>query len=344
MKTEGKITKILANFYYVQDHENKIWECFARSRLLKEGKFLFVGDVVEIETSSEIQGVIVELKERKNKIEKPPIANIDQVLVVFSTCEPEFDFYNLDRYLSFIRYELPNEKITICINKIDLKRIDINKNYKDSDYDIFYVSAITKEGLDKIALELVNRNTVLTGPSGVGKSSLIKALAPEKEIKIGSLSAIKQGKHITRNIELIPIKYKDKQGFLVDTPGFTQFSFAGLNSYKILDTFKELNNTGCSFSNCLHQTENDCALKTPEKLKLIPKTRFESYNKILEELNSKITYGTKKETKVKLVGGREKDKGKRLPKIEEVKRAKSRKKEKQKLSQLVEFDEMDNFP
>ncbi|MBI3591395.1 MAG: ribosome small subunit-dependent GTPase A [Candidatus Melainabacteria bacterium] len=336
MKLKGKITKILANFYYVQDMENKTWQCFSRNRLLKEGKLLFVGDEVEIEISSPSQGVIVDLLNRKNKIIKPPIANIDQVLVVFSTCEPDFDFYNLDRYLSYVSYELPDEKIAVCINKIDLKKLDITENYKNSGFQIFYVSALTKEGLNDLSLELVNKTTVLTGPSGVGKSSLIKALAPDEDIKIGSLSAIKQGKHITRNVQLISIKYNNEQGFLVDTPGFTQFSFAALNPNKLLATFKELDRLSCSFNNCLHNGETGCVLEDLNKLKSIPESRFESYINMLEELKSEIAYGTKEESKIKSTGGRDEGKGKKrnIPKIDQETRSKSRKKEKQELLKL----------
>lgn len=334
MKLSGKIIKILANFYYVQDSENKIWECFARARLLKEGKFLFVGDELEIEISNPKQGIIVDLKNRKNKISKPPIANIDQVLVVLSTCEPDFDFYNLDRYISFVRYELPDGKIMICINKTDLKKIDINKTYEKSKCDVFYVSALTKEGLDDLASELVNKTTVLAGPSGVGKSSLIKALAPEEDIKIGSLSAIKTGKHITRNVQLISMSVRNKNGFLVDSPGFTQFSFAGLHAQKVLTTFPELNNIGCSYSNCLHDGEEGCIIEDLLQSGAIPESRFESYVRILEELKSEVIYGTKVESKTKSIGGKEKEKNKTLPKIDQENRTKSRKKEKQELIKL----------
>ena len=333
MKLEGKITTILANFYYVQDLSNKVWECFARGRILKEGKQLFVGDAVEIETSNDLQGVITSLGARKNKLSKPSVANIDQVLVTFSTCEPDFDFYNIDRYLSFIRYELPYEEIIICMNKIDLKKINIDETYKDSKYEIYYVSALTKEGLEILASKLINKATVLTGPSGVGKSSLIKALAPEEDILTGSLSAIKQGKHITRNVRLIPINYKNDIGFLVDTPGFTQFSFASLNPHKILHTFDELNNTGCSFTNCLHNGEEGCKLTNND---LIPKSRHESYLRILNEAKEEIIYDTKDESKTKSVGGNKKSKSKLIPKIDELLRIKSRKKEKQELRRLDE--------
>lgn len=337
MKIIGKITKILANFYYVQDNENKLWECFARGRLLKEGKLLFVGDKVEIEQSNPTQGVIVNVLDRKNRILKPPIANIDQVLVTFSTCEPDFDLYNLDRYLSFISYELPDVKLAICINKIDLKKIDITENYKKSGYEVFYVSALTKDGLDSLVKKLLEKTTVLTGPSGVGKSSLINALAPGIDIKIGSLSAIKQGKHITRNVQLISIQQNNKQGFLVDTPGFTQFSFGGLKPDKFLLTFKELNNLSCSFDNCLHNGEEGCKLDTNEGL--VPISRIENYRKILNELQSEIVYGSKVETKTKFIGGDE-GKKKTLPKIDQIKRTKSRKREKQELSRLQdEFEE-----
>lgn len=332
MTLVGKITKILANFYYVQDSKNKLWECFIRSRLLKEGKHLFVGDKVEIEVSNPKQGVIVNLLDRKNKITKPPIANIDQVLVVFSTCEPDFDFYNLDRYLSYISYELPSEKIVVCVNKIDLKEININKNYENSGFNVFYVSALTKEGLDKLACELTSKTTVLTGPSGVGKSSLIKALAPYEDIKIGSVSAIKQGKHITRNVQLISIEYLGKQGFLVDTPGFTQFSFIGLKSHKLLLTFNEFSTLACGFNNCLHTGEEGCEMEDLNKSRLIAETRYQSYLKILHEINSEVVYSMKEESKIKSIGS----KTVAIPKIDQSKRSKSRKKEKQELTKFKE--------
>lgn len=323
MNLTGKITKILANFYYVQDKDGKIWECFARARLLKEGKLLFVGDELEIETSNPTQGVIVDLQERKNKITKPPVANIDQILIVFSVCEPDFDFYNLDRYLSFVQYELPDEKVIVCINKIDLKKINIDNIYKKSNSKVFYISALTKEGLNDLASELSGKTTVLAGPSGVGKSSIIKALAPDEDIKIGSLSAIKTGKHITRNVQLILVNCNGKNGFLVDSPGFTQFSFAGLNVQKISGTFPELNNIGCNFKNCLHNGEEGCVMESLLKSKSICESRFESYLKILEEAQSKVIYNTKQESKVKT--------NKFLPKIDQLDRQKSRKKAKQEL-------------
>lgn len=329
MKLTGKITKILANFYYVTDAENKTWECFARARLLKEGKLLFVGDNVEIEASSSSQGVIIDLLGRKNKLIKPPVSNIDQVLVVFATCEPDLDFYNLDRYLSYIRYELPNERVIICVNKTDLKKIDINKYFRDSSFDIFYVSALTGEKLDDLVVNLINKTTVLTGPSGVGKSSLIKALAPHENIQIGSLSAIKQGKHITRNVQLIAIKHCGKKGFLADTPGFTQFSFAGLEQKKIKETFNELTSTRCAFADCLHDGEEGCLLEDEVSFE-----RLENYRKILEESKSEINYGNKKEeTSIKYISGKSgsKDKKKAIPKIDQETRAKSRKKQKQDL-------------
>ena len=328
MKLTGKIIKILANFYYVTDAENKTWECFARARLLKEGKLLFVGDNVEIETSSSSQGVIVDLLGRKNKLMKPPISNIDQVLVIFSTCEPDFDYYNLDRYLSYIRYELANERIIICVNKIDLKKLDISKYYRDSGFDIFYISALTSDNLDILASNLVKKITVLTGPSGVGKSSLIKALAPHENIHIGSVSAIKQGKHITRNVQLIAINHCSEKGFLADTPGFTQFSFAGLDPKKIKQTFNELKSIECAFTDCLHNGEEGCIVDSKVSFE-----RLESYRKILEESRSEINYGSKEETSIKYIGGDlgNKDKKKAIPKIDQETRAKSRKKQKQDL-------------
>ena len=340
MNLSGKITKILANFYYVTDAENKVWECFARARLLKEGKYLFVGDNVEIETSDTKHGVIVNAKDRKNKISKPPVANMDQVIIVFSSIEPDFDAYNLDRYLSFVRYELPDEKILICINKIDLKKFEIDK-YKKSGFEISYVSALTKEGLDNFVDKLKNKTSVLAGPSGVGKSSLIKALAPHASVLIGDLSSIKQGKHITRNVQLIDIKdgHSNNESFLVDTPGFTQFSFGGLNLHQILITFKELKALKCNFDNCLHNNEEGCVIGEMIEKGEVAELRYNSYLKILAEAQEEIVYGTKQESKAKSIAGKKNSQALNLPKIDQEKRAKSRKREKQDLLRVQEEEE-----
>ena len=339
MDNDGKIIRILANFYYVKDKkEEKIWECFARNRLLKEGKSLYVGDNVLFEKTSSSQGVIVDLVERINRISKPSIANIDQVVVVFSTTEPDFDFYNLDRYLSFARFELPDKEILVCINKIDLKKIDITKMYKKTEFEIVYVSALNGDGLEVLRKKLTGKTSVMAGPSGVGKSSLIRALAPDIKIKIGELSSIKAGKHTTRVVELIEIKNGAESGLVADTPGFTQFSFEGLNQIKLLNTFNDLKKIECSFSNCLHKGEEGCIMEEAVQSEKISESRYESYLKILAEAEKEIIYGTKQESKVKFVGDM-KSKGLKIPKIEQEKKAKSRKKQKQELVKLQEEEE-----
>lgn len=337
---KGKIVEIAANFYYVSDCENKIWECFARARLLKEGKFLYVGDEVEIETTGRDHGVIVGLVPRKNCIQKPPVGNIDQVFVVFSTLEPDLDFYNMDRYLSYVRYELPQINVAICINKVDLKRIDILSVYKDSNFKIFYTSALTYEGLDLLLDEIACKVTVLAGPSGVGKSSLIKALNPNADIRIGTLSAIKAGKHITRNVKLVLVEDKDRKGYIADTPGFTRITFAGLNESKLLRTFPELKKLQCAYEHCLHKGEDGCCVEEAISLGLVSRARYENYTKILSETELEVIYGTKVETMIKSVGG----KGKKIiPKISTRQRTKSRKREKQEL-QKIKIENEESLP
>lgn len=344
MKLNGKIINILANFYYVQDSSNKIWECFARNRMLKEGKLLSVGDFLEFEITGTDQGVIVNAFPPKNRISKPPVSNIDQVMIVFSGVQPELDLYNLDRYLSFIDCELPDIEKIICINKIDLKEINIDEVYINSKLNIFYVSAKNGSGLNDLSRVLFNKTTVLAGPSGAGKSSLIKALAPNENIRIGDLSSINKGRHTTRNVQLITINLNSESGYLVDTPGFSQFNFGGLNPTKILKSFKEFDNIQCEFSNCLFDNclrdgKNGCLIKDPKDFERINTSRFENYLKILDEAKSEVNFGSKRESKSKITGGISKGKGKHIPKIEKIKRAKSRKREKQEIKNLnTEFD------
>ena len=340
MKKNGKIIKILANFYYVKDAENHIWECFARNRLLKEGKYLLVGDNVEIELSNSTQGVIVNVEKQKNRIPKPPVANIDQVIIVFSCTEPEIDLYNVDRYISFLKTELGSLKFIVCENKIDLKKTNLNNIYSKAGVEICYVSALTKEGLDEFLLKLLDTTSVLAGPSGVGKSSLIKALSPEADVKIGDLSAINRGKQITRNVQLIDVSSNHKMGYLVDTPGFTQFSFAGMKSDDIFKTFDEFKEIECNFLNCLHSGEEGCKIKEKIKSGEISSSRYESYLKMLEEAtNEEVKYETKKESKTKIIAGKIGSNTKIIPKIKEESREKSRKREKQDLQKYQDIEE-----
>lgn len=329
MILSGKVIKILANFFFVESLDGAVWECFVRSRAKKEGKEVLIGDEVIFEQISNNQGIITEVKNRRNKLIKPQVANIDLILIVFSSVKPELDLYNLDRYISYISYELFGSEIIICINKIDLKEITIDSIYDNTGIKTLYISARNKTGIDNLAQLLKNKNTLLTGPSGVGKSSIIKALIPNLKIEIGDLSSIDRGKHTTRNIELIKFRKNNDEGYIFDTPGFSKINFNGLDEKKILSTFPELLNLNCNYGNCLHLGEEGCMISEALK-KGLSKSRFNSYINIINECREENIYKTKVESKSKYSGS----KSKNIPKIEKKSREDSRRKQKQSIKEL----------
>ena len=150
------------------------------------------------------------------------------------------------------------------------------------------------------------------------------------------MSSIKTGKHETRNVQLLQVDCNGSPGYLIDTPGFTQFSFAAMDPYKVLSTFKELSDIECEFNNCLHDGHEGCKVHESIQSGFVAESRYENYLKILEELQSEVVYGTKQESKVKTVSGAKDTKTKTLPKIRQELRAKSRKKEKQELLNIEE--------
>ena len=213
---KGQIIKVLAGFYYVDTGE-KVVSCKARGKFRNRGQKPLVGDFCSFKEEKDGSGYILSLDERHNQLERPPICNIDQALLVFSIAEPDFDQMLLDQFLAMVEYE--KIKPIIIITKIDLNRelVPVIKK-KYNAYDLYFVSSKENEGIEEIKPLLKNRVTVVTGQSGVGKSSLLNALNIELNIETNEISqALGRGKHTTRHVELIPMY----GGYIADTPGFS---------------------------------------------------------------------------------------------------------------------------
>ena len=170
----GRIIKALSGFYYVEDH-GMIYQCRARGKFRKDEQTPYVGDFCEFSIENETEGYIRRLLPRHNQLVRPPICNVDQALLVFSAKEPEMNTLLLDRFLVLIEH-LDIEPL-ICISKMDL--IDeqhiqsIMKPYSDAGYQIYFVSSKYNLGIDEIKHLFQDKVTVITGQSGVGKSSLL---------------------------------------------------------------------------------------------------------------------------------------------------------------------------
>ena len=224
---------------------------------------------------------------RRNILIRPPVANVDRVILTFAVDAPKLHPLLLNRFLVLAeKSELP--EIIICVNKIDLAE---DKNFLaeyEPLYKILRVSAMTGEGVDELKKILSEGVTVFAGPSGVGKSSLLNAIDKNLKLKVGKVSEkILRGKHTTRVSELIEFG----GGFLVDTPGFSavDLSEAGLDKKNLWHCFKEFAQfaESCKFLNgCSHSHEPDCGVKAAVERGEILRERYESYLTLLEEVTS----------------------------------------------------------
>jgi len=290
----GQIFKIHSDFYYVSSN-NSTFECKLRHVLKKQKQKVFVGDYVEFEN-----GAIEKILPRKNFITRPTVANIDQVIIISAVKEPELNFLQLNRYISFAKYH--NLNTVLCFNKNDLSNDDstiekVFKIYEPLGFDILFTSALEGYGIEDFKKILENKTSVLCGASGVGKSSLINAISGinlrTKEVsdKTG------RGTHTTRHCEIIEINEVSR---IVDTPGFSNLKFDFLLPQDVDSLFVEMlpYKGMCKYQDCLHINETDCAIKS--HLGEIDETRYESYIAFVDEAREykeKVKYqGVKKES------------------------------------------------
>lgn len=331
----GLVTKIFSDFYYVKVGET-IFECKVREILKKTDISVLVGDKVRLEEVDENskQAAIVEVLPRKNSISRPAIANIDKVIIVAALKEPEFDYIQLNRYLSFAK--LHNVDAVICVNKDDLASNDnakehIEQIYGTLSYEVIFTSAKENKGIERLEEILISGICVLCGQSGVGKSSLLNAILPGLNLRTKEVSSKTQrGTHTTRHTELIEIPFPDgKSAKVADTPGFSNLKFDMIEPEEVDKLFDEIFDfsQGCKFNDCLHVEEDGCNVLV--NLDSLLPYRYESYRTFLEEaIAAKETTSAmskKNEGKVKFSGG------KKLAKISSQKREDSRRKSRQNL-------------
>ncbi|MBO6145313.1 MAG: ribosome small subunit-dependent GTPase A [Bacilli bacterium] len=272
----GKIIKILSNDYTIKLENNETIITKARGVFRNKNITPLVGDNVFVDTEKK---VIDKILDRKNELIRPPVANIDQAVVVTSCTNPEFSSNLLDKMINIIEYN--NIIPIICFTKYDLledtKYIDeIIGYYKKIGYKVFINNQI--EDIKKI---FKNKVTILTGQTGVGKSTLINKLG-NLNLDTNEISkALGRGKHTTRAIEL----YELFDGLLADTPGFSSLSFIDMSKEDIRDNFVEFNTyrDKCKYSDCMHINEDVCEIKNKVKEDIILKERYENYLNFIEE-------------------------------------------------------------
>jgi len=353
--TVGTVLRSHAGGYlvYVEDMDVSLL-CAARGRLKKERVSIITGDQVEIEEVDSVKGtaVVSARLERKNLLSRPQIANVDQVVIVQAIHQPEWNALWCDRYVVHFQLELPSSKPVLCFNKSDLaEKADIEtlrSIYEPLGYSVIFVSAMTGQGMDRVAELLDRKVSVLAGPSGVGKSSLLNFLEPSLHLKVGVMeNEFGVGRHTTTYSELYTVGFhnpslhigqdgKRHHTWVADTPGFNLSELKHPEPALVFWQFPEIAELApdCKFANCLHLVEIGC--KVLSNLESISADRYDSYvtivaeaqegEKLLRETSQKV------EASVKVVGGR-KDKARHVPKLSGRYRAESRRTQRQSMTE-----------
>jgi len=281
----GLIIKVNAGLYDVIA-DNKVYQCRARGKFRIKEQTPLAGDFVNFD---ENDNYLLELLPRKNSFVRPQVANVDQALIVASVANPAISLTLLNRFI--VMALVVGIKPTVILSKVDLlgtnQKVfeEIKAAFAGLDFNLIKYSSVTKQGLDEIEALLENKVSILTGQTGVGKSTLINQILPEVKRETGLISkALGRGKHVTRITEF----FKFKNGWVVDTPGFSMIDidFEPNELASRFPGFKELFSS-CKFNDCLHESEVGCAVKEAINKGNISKSHYDVYLDILSELKTK---------------------------------------------------------
>ncbi|MBN2184866.1 MAG: ribosome small subunit-dependent GTPase A [Candidatus Krumholzibacteriota bacterium] len=306
---KGFVIRIKGADYYVSSGDHEV-RCSVRGRFRTGGNpeeiLPVAGDNVifreEAVSGMKIPtGVITSVEKRKSvfargdssgrKKIKVLGANIDSVFLIHSVMKPELNLRLLDRML--VAAECDNIPPVICINKTDLLEnedmiMERMRRYGEMGYEVIYCSAVEGRGIERLRLLMTGARSIMAGPSGSGKTSLLSALEPGLDIRIGVVSEkTGKGKHTTTHFEFHRIA---GGGYIGDTPGIREFGIWGLSKQTLITCFRDLRefNPECRFASCTHSHEPGCGVKNAVEKGIVSKERFESYLKILEELPDRI--------------------------------------------------------
>ncbi len=287
---EGTIIRGVGGFYYV-DTGTEVIECRARGKFRKENLKPYVGDFVELERSGD-QGFITRIGDRKNLFPRPPVANVDQFIVVMALADPDPNFTVLDRFLTAA--ERNGVDVVICFTKADIAGNSIRKRAEDIYTDLYpllFMDARNPEDIRDLVPYLFEKKSALAGPSGTGKSTILSKLRQDREILTGSVSdKTGRGRHTTRHVELFSL---DFGGMVFDTPGFTSFDIPDLEPSELQDLYPDIERYSrglCRFNGCLHVSEPGCRVQQAVQEGDIHEERYRSYVRELERIREQRKY------------------------------------------------------
>ena len=286
MKTlNGTIIKGIGGFYYVEAAD-EIYECKARGVFRKEKLSPLVGDKVTISINENAENTIDEIMPRKNALTRPPVVNIDILIIVVSTVEPKPSTLVIDKLIAVAEHK--NIEPIIVITKSDLASAqEIFDIYTLAGFKTIIVSNETKDGVDEVKAVLKDKISALTGNSGVGKTSLLNNLDETLALKTAQISKkLGRGRHTTRQAEL----YRVCDGFVVDTPGFSSFEIDKSDIIlkdELAYCFRDFSDyiEKCKFyPSCTHTADKGCAVVEAVNEGKISKSRHNSYVQLYNEV------------------------------------------------------------
>lgn len=295
MTLRGKIIKGIGGFYYVHTGEGD-FECRAKGIFRNRREKPLVGDEVELSpvqnSERERSGNLIRILRRKNQLLRPEVSNVDQAVVLFSLRDPSPSLPLLDRFL--IHMEMQEIPVRILFNKADLlvteeereRALELQRIYEGASYSVRLLSVRRVDCREELLSLFRGKSSVLSGPSGVGKSSLINLIHPEARMETGELSRkIRRGKNTTRHTEFF---YLDEESYVMDTPGFSSLYVSGIEAERLRYFYPEFEKFRgeCRYKSCVHIGEplRDCRVKRALSEGEIPRERYESYRQLYREL------------------------------------------------------------
>ncbi|NPV71685.1 MAG: ribosome small subunit-dependent GTPase A [Firmicutes bacterium] len=284
----GRVIRCHSNFFDVL-LDGEVVRCVLRGRLRLERSEVLAGDWVETVGARDGSHVIQRVLERKNELARPPVANVDMLLVVFTLRQPPLNLAIVDRLL--VLAEECGLEAALCMNKADIYSPDevspVLNSYAATPYRLIVASARTGQGVAEVRDALKDKVSVLAGQSGVGKSSILNALIPGMGRETGEVSRkTGRGRHTTKGVELLVLP---AGGFVADTPGFARLELEAVDKSALVGRFPEFEafQGMCRFSNCVHRQEPGCAVKEAVVAGRISASRYGNYVLMLDEAEMK---------------------------------------------------------
>lgn len=279
---QGRIIRQTGGFYYV-DTEDTVIECRARGLFRKDGITPLVGDIADVELTADGKGFIIGLQPRKNSLVRPPVANIDRLLLILSIVDPRPNLLVVDKMLAIAEYK--GIDAAIVVTKADLADVQhLCALYRAVGYEVRSINSFTDSPQEVEAL-IKGKVCVLAGNTGVGKSTLLNAIEPQLLLKTGETSQkLGRGRHTTRVTELFALC----GGLIADTPGFSSLETAQLEVIKkdqLELCFREFAPYlgECKFTGCSHTKEKGCAVLQAVQSGQIIQSRHQSYLEMYED-------------------------------------------------------------